>query len=213
MTEPNQDRKTQQLHKVYASGSAEETAAIYDRWSEEYEEHMAGVGYTHPAMVASMLCRHQPPGDAPVLDAGTGTGIMGEILPALGYPEISGFDASSGMLARAAAKGIYRDLRHGLLGERLGYDDDSFAAAVAAGVFTQGHAPLDGLDELIRVVRPGGCIAFSISRSYLGEVFETRAKALENTGKWRRLDATGRYDSAPLGDDILTSQVFAFAVA
>ena len=117
-----------------------------------------------------------------------------------------------GMLVRAAAKDVYQDLRQNLLGEPLDYDDDCFAATMASGVFTEGHAPLEGLDELIRVTRPGGCIVFTISRTYLGEVFESKARALENAGKWRRLDASKRYDSAPLGDDVLTAQVFAFAV-
>jgi predicted TPR repeat methyltransferase len=212
MTNPEQDEKTRELQKVYTSESAEQTSAIYNDWSAEYEEHMKGIGYTHPAMVASMLTRHQPPGDALMLDAGTGTGIMGEILTAMGYPNISGFDASEGMLARAATKNIYQDLRPGLLGERLDYEDDHFAAAVASGVFTEGHAPLDGLDELVRITRPGGHIAFSVSRIYLGEMFEAKAKALEDAGKWRRVDASERYDSAPLGDDTLTAQVHAFVV-
>jgi SAM-dependent methyltransferase len=137
---------------------------------------------------------------------------MGQILIALGYPNIAGFDASKGMLSHAAAKDIYQDLRPGLLGERLDYDDNFFAATVASGVFTQGHAPLDGLDELVRVTRSGGHIVFSISRTYLGEAFETKARALESAGKWRRVDASARYDSTPLGDDVLMSQVFAFAV-
>jgi len=206
------DGKTLELRKVYASDTPEQTSDIYDGWAEEYEKHMSGVGYTHPAMVASMLARHQPPGSDPVLDAGTGTGIMGQILIALGYPNMVGFDASQGMLAHAATKDIYQDLRHGLLGERLDYNDNFFASTVASGVFTQGHAPLEGLDELVRVTRPGGHIVFSISRTYLGEVFETKAQALEEAGKWRRVDATERYDSAPLSSDILMAQVFAFTV-
>jgi len=212
MTNPGQDEKTRELQKVYASDNPDEAAAIYDGWSAEYEEHMKGVGYTHPAMVASMLTRHQPPGDGPVLDAGTGTGIMGQILTALSYPKVYGFDASEGTLSRAAAKGIYEDLRVARLGEPLDYADDNFAATVASGVFTEGHAPLDGLDELIRATRSGGHIVFSISRTYLGETFETKARSLEAAGKWRRVDASERHDSAPLGDDVLTAQVFAFAV-
>lgn len=212
MTISNSDEKTRELHKVYASGSPEQSAAIYDGWAKEYEEHMKGSGYSHPAMVAAMLTRHQPPGGDPVLDAGAGTGIMGEIMTALGYSNIDGFDASEGMLAHAAAKDIYRELRHGLLGQPLDYDDDSFAATVASGVFTQGHAPLDGLDELVRITRPGGHIVFSISRTYLGKVFETKARALESAGKWRRVNASERYNSTPHGDDVLLSQVFAFAV-
>ena len=58
-------------------------------------------------------------------------GIMGEILRAMGYGNIAGFDASEGMLARARAKDIYRDLRPGLLGAPLDYAGDTFAAAVA----------------------------------------------------------------------------------
>lgn len=212
MTKLKPDVKTRTLHEVYASDSSEQSAAIYDGWAGDYETHMSDVGYRHPAMVAAMLARHQPPGHAPLLDAGAGTGVMGEILTALGYPNMHGFDASEGMLARAAAKNIYRDLRPGLLGQPLDYADDSFAACVASGVFTQGHAPLDGLDEIVRAVRPGGHIAFSISRTYLGEAFEAKARALEEAGKWRRVDASERYDSAPLGDDVLTAQVFAFAV-
>ena len=213
MTKQEPDAKTRELHKVYASDSPEQSAAIYDGWAAEYEAHMAGAGYAHPAMVAAMLARHHPAGGDPVLDAGCGTGIMGDILGALGYSHVSGFDASPGMLARAAAKeGVYRDLRRGLLGQALDYGAGAFAATVASGVFTQGHAPLDGLDEVVRITRPGGHIVFSISRTYLGETFETKARALEDAGKWRRVDVSERYDSAPLGDDVFLAQVFAFAV-
>ena len=71
MTGTGRDEKTRELHKVYASDSRERTSEIYDGWSGDYERHMAAAGYTHPAMVASMLARHRPPGDEPVLDAGT----------------------------------------------------------------------------------------------------------------------------------------------
>lgn len=84
---------------------------------------------------------------------------------------------------------------------------------MAAGVFTQGHAPFDGLDELCRITRPGGHIVFSISRTCPGETFETKARALETAGKWRRVDASERYNSTPLGDDVPMSQVFVYEVA
>ena len=212
MTQSDDDEKIRALHKVYASESTSETAAIYDGWSADYEEHMAASGYTHPAMVAAMLTRCQAPGDDPVLDAGTGTGIMGQLLVALGYPNVSGFDASPGLLARAREKEIYQGLAEQRLGEPLSYPDDRFAATVSSGVFTQGHAPLDGLDELVRVTRPGGHIVFSISRTYLGDTFADKAGELVDGGKWRPAAQSGLYDSAPLADDVLTAQVFAFSV-
>lgn len=206
------DKNTRPLHNVYASNSADETAGIYDGWADNYEEHMGGVGYSHPAMVAAMLTRHQKAGPTAILDAGAGTGIMAGILGALGYPVIYGFDASQGMLEHARAKGSYKDLRPGLLGETLDYETNQFAACVASGVFTQGHAPLDGLDELVRVTRPGGHIVFSVARVYLGEVFKTKAHALEQAGKWHPVDASERYDSTPLSNDALMAQVYAFQV-
>ncbi|MCK5364390.1 MAG: class I SAM-dependent methyltransferase, partial [Gammaproteobacteria bacterium] len=106
------------------------------------------------------------------LDAGAGTGIMAEILTAMGYPNIVGIDNSPKMLAAAANKKKYRDLHQMILGEALDFADDHFAAVLSAGVFTEGHAPLSRLDELIRITRAKGHIVFSISRTYLEGSFE-----------------------------------------
>lgn len=202
---------TRKLHQAYAADSAEETSGVYDDWAGEYEDHMKNVGYTHPALVAAILSRHLAPTADDVLDAGAGTGIMGEILTALGFSHLTGLDASEGMLARAAEKGTYAALEHGFLGEELPFEDDRFAAAVSAGVFTQGHAPLSGLDELIRVVRPGGLMVFSVARTYLDGPFAEKRQALEQAGLWEFVDRTERYNSAPL-EDSLISQVYAFRV-
>jgi len=200
---------TRALHRAYAARSPEELRACYDRWAADYEAHMSNVGYAHPAMVAAMLARHLPPGDDPLLDAGAGTGIMAELLTAMRYPNIVGFDASARMLERARAKGRYRELHEMTLGEPLGFADGRFAAVVAAGVFTQGHAPLDGLDELVRVTRSGGLLVFSVARVYLEGGFEEKRAALDAAGRWRFVDATERYNSTPLGDHI-PACVYAF---
>lgn len=212
MADNAQDTKTRALHEVYEAEDPAVTAAVYDDWSKDYESHMQGVGYTHPAMVAGLLCRYQPAGPAPVLDAGCGTGILGELLVSLGYPEIFGLDASTGMLARAEKRGIYRNLRPGLLGGPLDYADDTFAAVASAGVFTQGHAPLDGLDELARITRPGGHIVFSIARTLLGAPIEAKTKQLADDGVCRTVEISGPYDSTPLSSDVLTARVVALEV-
>ena len=212
MTNSDKDKKTQKLHNVYASTSAQQTSEIYDDWSKDYEQHMQGVGYTHPAIVASMLSRQLPSGDSPVLDAGTGTGILGEILNALGYSRLSGFDASEGMLRIARSKALYQDLKLGLLGQKLDYDSDYFQACVASGVFTQGHAPLEGLNELIRITRPGGYIVFTISRTFLGDRFRAFEKDLTAAGIWQRVDHSRKYDSAPQAKESLLSQAYTFSV-
>ena len=202
-------QNTKELHRAYSAGSAEETAEIYDSWSADYESHMKNVGYAHPAVVAALLARYQPPGAQPILDAGAGTGILGEILTALGYESLSALDASPGMLAQAGSKGIYRDCRHLFLGQPLDYPDDHFAAVASAGVFTKGHAPLSGLQELARITRPGGHLVFSVALTYLEGPFDALRRDFEDAGRWRFCAASQRYNSAPLGDN-LKSQAFVF---
>lgn len=203
VTDDDPLKNTRQLRKAYTSGSADEIRAYYDEWALDYETHMGNVGYTHPAMVAAMLTRHVPPGDDAILDAGAGTGIMAELMVAMGYPNVIGIDNSPKMLAVAANKKKYRDLRQMTLGEPLDFADDQFAAVVSAGVFTQGHAPLSGLDELIRVTRPGGHIVFTISRTYLEGSFDERGKALEAAGRWQFVDVSERYNSTPLEGELM----------
>jgi len=206
-----EDERTRQLHKAYQASDPVETSAVYDDWAETYETHMNDAGYTHPAMVASMLCRHVRPGDQAILDAGAGTGIMGEILTALGFSNLTGLDASEQMLARASSYDKYQELKHLYLGKPLDFADDQFAAVVSSGVFTQGHAPLSGFDELIRVTETGGLLVFSVARSYLDGPFQEKHEALETSGLWRFVDASEQYNSAPLADT-LVSQVFVFQV-
>ena len=202
---------TDKLHRAYHAKSSQETADVYDDWADEYEQHMKNVGYTHPAMVAAMVARHVAPTEERVLDAGAGTGVLGEILTALGYPSIVGLDASEGMLKIANLKNNYLELTHQFLGQPLTFEDDSFALVVSSGVFTQGHAPLEGLDELIRVTRPGGHLVFSVARTYLDGPFERKREQLEQANLCRFVDVSERYNSAPLEDNLI-SQVFAFQV-
>lgn len=209
--DPGPPASTNKLHRAYQAGSSQETAEVYDDWADEYEQHMKNIGYTHPAVVASMVARHVAASGEPVLDAGAGTGVLGEILNALGFDNLSGLDASQGMLKLAGLKKNYRDLSQQFLGEQLSFEDDFFALVASSGVFTQGHAPLDGLDELIRVTRPGGWLVFSIARTYLDGPFDEKRQQLENAGLWRFVDASERYNSAPL-EDTLISQVFVFQV-
>ena len=202
---------TEALHRAYHAESPEDTARIYDDWAGDYETHMQNSGYTHPAVVASMVARHVPPTAERVLDAGAGTGVLGEILRALGYTNLYGLDASPGMLEIAASRQNYQALSHQFLGHTLDYENDSFALVASSGVFTQGHAPLDGLDELLRITRRGGHLVFSIARTYLDGGFAEKRAQLDAAGAWRFVAASERYNSAPLKDELI-AQVYVFEV-
>jgi SAM-dependent methyltransferase len=187
----------QHLGAVYGANRPDEIAAQYDRWAETYDADMSMVGYRHPSICLALLARHLPRGASPLLDAGAGTGLMGEWLKLLGYPVVEGLDISEGMLAVARRKGIYAKLHKLALGGPLPFADGAFAGIVSAGVFTSGHVGPEGLDELIRICRPQGVMVLTVKTTLLASGFDTRLDALERAGLVTRLEQTEPYVSMP----------------
>ena len=185
------------LGQVYDARGPEQVAALYDRWSDTYDAEMAANGYRHPSIALALLARHLPRGAAPLLDAGCGTGLVGEWMGILGYPEVEGLDISPGMLARARAKGIYARLHNLPLGQALPFPDAHFAGIVSAGVFTTGHVGVEGLDELIRICRPGGIIVLTVKNTLWQDGFAARITELESDGILSRAEETEPYVSMP----------------
>ena len=68
------------LGAVYAAKAPHEVAAVYDAWAQSYDLEMARAGYRHPSVGLALLSRHAPRGAGPVLDAGCGTGLLGDWL-------------------------------------------------------------------------------------------------------------------------------------
>jgi predicted TPR repeat methyltransferase len=199
------------LAAVYAARNVAELAEGYARWAEKYEAETAADGYRIPVMCAALVARHVPKGDAPILDAACGTGLAGDCLRALGYPDLVGIDMSEPMLARARGRGIYRDLHRMMLGEPLAFPNATFACVVASGVFTEGHAGPECLDELIRVTRPGGKLVFSMR----DETFERRGfretqAALEAAGRWRLCEATDRFRSFTVAEPDVFGRIYVY---
>ena len=64
---------------------------------------------------------------------------------------------------------------------------------------------------MTRITRPGGFLVFSIALTYLEGPFDELRDDYVGKGLWRYLEASERYNSAPLGDN-LRSQAFAFQI-
>ncbi len=189
----------ERLKEVYSARDSKELEAVYDQWSGDYDAHLVSFGYRIPSLMAGLVGRYVPFGAAPILDAGVGTGIMGEILRLCSYDDMVGIDLSEGMLKTARTKNVYRSLRRMVLGERLDFPDQTFAAVISTGTFTTGHAPPGSFDELTRVTKPGGHILFSVfDKSYLNEGFKEKQASLEQNGVWRLMEMTNPFESQPL---------------
>ena len=189
------------LDTVYNATSPGELSRAYDEWADSYDSDMAEVGYRHPAVALALVTRHLPSGSAPVLDAGAGTGLIGELLGILGYPVVDALDASPGMLEIARGKHAYRELHHGFLGEPLPFEDGRYAAAVSTGVFTAGHVGVEGLPELFRVVRPDGLIVLTVKVTVWESGFADYLSRCEAGDVVRRLEVTPSYASMPTGSE------------
>jgi predicted TPR repeat methyltransferase len=185
------------LGAVYDAKDPDEVAQLYDRWAETYDAEMAAAGYRHPSICLALLARHLPKGAAPLLDAGAGTGLIGEWLDIIGFPTVEGLDLSAGMLAVASRKGVYAALHRLALGGPLPFADGQFAGVISAGVFTTGHVGAEALPELIRVCRAGGVIVLTVKDTIWTDGFDAAVSALEAVGHVVRIDETPPYVSMP----------------
>lgn len=185
------------LGAVYGASRPEETAAIYDRWAETYEAEMAAAGYRHPSVCLALIARYLPRGTTPLLDAGAGTGLIGEWLGILGYPHVEGLDVSQGMLAVAKKKGVYASLHNLALGSALPFADGNFGGIVSAGVFTSGHVGIEGLDELVRICRPGGAIVLTVKLTLWEGGFCEHIDSFARAGALELIEETDPYVSMP----------------
>jgi SAM-dependent methyltransferase len=187
------------LEAVYGATSRSELSDAYDEWASTYDSDMGEVGYRHPAIALGLLTRHVPAGSAPLLDAGAGTGLVGELLGTVGYPAVDGLDASEGMLSVARQKGVYRELHQGFLGEPLPFEDDRYAAVVSTGVFTAGHVGAEGLPELFRVTRVDGIVVLSVKVTVWETGIEEFLAGAVDQGSVSIVELTDAYESMPAG--------------
>lgn len=185
------------LGDAYGAQTSAELAAVYDRWSDSYDEYMDGVGYRHPAICVALLARHVPPGNVRVLDAGVGTGIVGELLAIVGYAAIDGIDISQGMLNKAAEKGLYADLRIADMTQPLDLISDHYGAVISSGVFTTGHVGSEGVGQLLAVCETGGHLVITVKVGVWQDDIQPFLHALVRDGKVRIVEQTEPYLSMP----------------
>ena len=208
------EQRRNRVQWVYAAKNNRELGTRYDEWAQEYDQDLQEeFHWIAPRVTVELFARHVPE-DAEILDAGVGTGLVGEQLVAAGYRHLHGIDLSPGMLRVARGKALYRDLRRMTLGEPLDFADDRFDAVVSVGVFTTGHAPAHAFDELVRIVKPGGHIAFSLR----ADTPEQRGVAeylggLEAAGRWSLVERSDPYRPLPKGEPEVVHHVWVYRVA
>jgi len=198
-------------HLPFSAPSHSTLVQGYDAWAAAYDNDVGNLGYASPEAVAAATCQHFRIREARLLDVGVGTGLVGEKLSRQGYRHLVGMDSSHGMLVQAARKGVYRLLCRMVLGHPLGFPDHYFDGLIAAGVFTETHAPPDALFELSRLVRPGGLMVFSLKwDGPTKKPFLAALHQLEGAARWQRQSWSPVYSSWPCADANLKARVLVY---
>jgi len=205
--------KQSKVQWVYSSRDNKELAERYDQWAKDYDADLEqDFGYRGPQIAADICAQYIPKGGK-ILDAGAGTGIVGEVLAKLGYNNLIAMDLSEGMLEEARKKNVYRELHQLVMGETLGFSTNAFDATVCVGTLTQGHAPASSLDELVRVTKSNGYIVFTNRPDvYENNGFKEKQAALEAEGKWKLVEVSEKFQFLPKGEPDIYHQVWVYKI-
>lgn len=153
-------------------GDVRKLDAFYADWAASYNTDTAAEGYRGPRELVDALEIHDrlAAGDR-IIDAGCGTGLVGEELSRRGVRCIDGFDLSAAMVAEAGRLNVYTRLRGGVDLNRpvTAFPAGHYDVAVSCGVFTSGHVPPPALMHLLALVKRGGLCVVSTRESYCRE--------------------------------------------
>ena len=157
--------KSELLQKAYAVQTPEEVKNLYRDWASSYDKDLLSdnLSYVAPKEAVKVFARHFDNISAHILDVGCGTGLSGQALASAGYKLIDGVDLSEEMLEQARLKGIYNSLFQADLTAGLKVPDNHYDAVLSVGTFTHGHVGPEGLNEVIRVVKPEGIVCLTVN--------------------------------------------------
>ena len=162
---------------------------IYQKWAALYDkDNDDELGTVSQPNSVQTFQRYVKDKSKYIIDVGCGTGLVGLQLKKLGYKNFDGVDLSQEMIDIAIDRG-YASLFLGNLNETLPIESDQYEAAICVGVFTHGHVGPGRLEELIRIVKPGGIICFTVNEDvYESYGFDEAIKSQELAGVWKVLE-------------------------
>lgn len=199
---------TGSLLTLNASSSDEYVKGIYDEWAEKYDKVTGEAGYVAYKTctpIFDQLLRDKfdsKHSELRIIDAGAGTGIVGKVLQDLGYTNIDALDISQKMLNEAKKLNVYKNFFCAPLSEEPVAEiaNDQYDALICIGTLTVGHVKPSAFDEILRIVKSGGIIGFTLRKDVYNEtvehaVFKETTKfgyrekmdEIENEKRWKLL--------------------------
>ena len=185
------------IFKTLHVSNQDELGELYKNWDEYESDVIQLAGYVGHLVTTEALLRHLKDKEAKILDAGCGTGLVGDILYRKEYKNIVGVDFSKEMLNRALKKNVYESLSLCDLTQKIDFEDNSFDAIVCAGTFTCGHVGPEALNEMIRITKKDGYISFTVRKQeWEASPYAKIIKELERSKLWQLVEHfTSKYNT------------------
>ena len=170
--------------EAYKLASPGDHKKYYDKWSGKYdEEFVESENYKYPEKISKLFMNLAELKHSPIADIGCGTGVLGEELKDTDMV-LDGYDISSGMLAEAKKKKVYRNLFECDITEEKVLPTSEYGGVISCGTFTFGHLGPEYLVRVIQMLREGGLGVIGINKAhYLNKGFDQEIKRMESTGK------------------------------
>jgi len=142
--------------------------------------------------------------------------LVGEELTKLNYTNIDALEPSKESNEVAKAKNVYKNIFEFCMqpGTDMPIPSQSYDASIAIGVFTKGHfiGENNAMEEMIRVVKPGGLVCFSIREDILGDkayTHEEKIKKFCENKTWKEILNDSRpYHIHPTNNQTCNMYVF-----
>ncbi len=135
----------------------------YDSISHSYDAELEAKGYLAPQHAGTVIKNHVPNTNSIILEAGCGTGLLGQELSKQGFTNVTGMDISALCLQEAESKNVYaKTVKHNLL-EPFPFPAQAFDCVVCVGVFSRFDETQikQIITEFVRVANDNGTIIFS----------------------------------------------------
>ncbi|XP_038055599.1 uncharacterized protein LOC119727673 isoform X2 [Patiria miniata] len=185
-------RKATYDHGFAAEKGGDPMSGFYNLWAGKYDQILANV-YQGPRNLAALASEFITDKSSRILDAASGTGMVGQELKNLGYICIDALDPSQDSLDKSKELQSCNEYICDTLDEhQTKIPDNQYDAVVMCGAFgVPGHVTDACFPELIRITKPGGYIMFTFSESVINRwnsQTEAAIGALSRQGRWELVE-------------------------
>ncbi|XP_067657509.1 methyltransferase-like protein 27 [Haliotis asinina] len=197
--------------KLRSDMTPEQIAEMFDDFADDYDEDVRSKGLRAHEIVGDFLAKTYPKSErssVKVLDVGAGTGFVGMKLKDLGFTYVDALDPAQKMLDVAKTRNVYRRLICAFMAKNRveEIETDFYDCITATAAFNEGLVPCNAFPQMIRIVKPGGRIVFTVPQKNIDNSIEYRGRLLPLIDK---MAAEGVWEATaiPLADGELAHSV------